>query len=281
MTRTYSLAYLTIPGVTPDEQVHIAHRAGYDAVGLRLIAMGVAGEPDCDPIAPQMLARTRDAMRATGVTCHDIELARILSDETPAHYEPAIAAGAELGARHLISSAWTRGIDDDAYVADFFGDLCDLAAGYGMTVSLEFPSFSRLINLAEAATILRAADRANAGVLIDSLYYHLSHLTPEDLDTIPRDWVRFLHICDAPRIRPGTRAEMRQIAREGRLYPGEGAIDFAPLRDRFPEAAISIELPNAARSAALGHEEHARRCLQAARAIFATGNTATRTGTAG
>lgn len=281
MTRTYSLAYLTVPGATPDEQVHIAHAAGYDAVGLRLIAMGVADEPDCDPLAPEVLARTRDAMRATGVTCHDIELARILSDESPAPYEPAIAAGAELGARHLISSAWTRGIDDDAYVIDFFAALCDLAAGYDMTVSLEFPSFSRLINLAEAATIIRGAGRANAGVLIDSLYYHLSHMTPEDLDTIPRDRVQFLHICDAPRTRPGTRAEMRRIAREGRLYPGEGAIDFAPLRDRFPDAAISIELPNAARMAELGQVEHARRCLQAAKAIFTPGAATPRTGTTG
>ena len=281
MTRTCSLAWLTVPGTTPDEQVHIAHAAGYDAVGLRLIAMGVAGEPDCDPIAPDMIARTRDAMRATGVTCHDIELARILSDETPGHYEAAIAAGAELGARHVISSAWTRGIDDDSYVTDFFGELCDLAAGYGMTVSLEFPSFSRLINLAEAAAILQGANRPNAGVLIDSLYYHLSHMVPEDLDSVPRDWVRMLHVCDAPRIRPGTRAEMRGIAREGRLYPGEGAIDFAPLRDRFPEAAISIELPNAARMAELGKVEHARRCLRATKAIFATGTASPRTGTHG
>lgn len=281
MTRTWSLAYLTVPGLTPDQQVHVAHAAGYDAVGLRLIAMGVAGEPDCDPLAPDVLARTRDAMRATGVTCHDIELARILSDETPAHYEPAIAAGAGLGARHLISSAWTRGIDDDAYVTDFFAGLCDLAAGYGMTVNLEFPSFSRLMNLAEAAAIIRAADRPNAGVLIDSLYYRFSQLVPEDLDAIPSEWVHMLHICDAPRTRPGTRAEMREIAREGRLYPGEGAVDFTALRERFPDAAISIELPNAARSAALGHTEHARRALLAARAIFANGNDLRRTGTHG
>lgn len=281
MTRLYSLAYLTVPGVTPEEQVRIAHAAGYDAVGLRLIAMGVPGEPDCDPLAPEILARTRAAMDEAGVACHDIELARILSDESPAVYERAIAAGAALGARHLISSAWTRGIDDDAYLIDFFGALCDLAAGYGMTVNLEFPSFSRLINLAEAALILRAAARPNSAVLIDALYYHLSHMTPADLDNVPTDRVHMLHICDAPRVRPGTRTEMRTLAREGRLYPGEGGIDFTPLRDRFPQAAVSIELPNAARLAELGHEGHARRCLQAAKAIFEPGQAPARTGTSG
>lgn len=281
MTRLYSLAYLTVHGVTPDEQVRLAHATGYDAVGLRLIAMGVAGEPDCDPLSPEVLARTRAAMGETGVVCHDIELARILSEESPKVYERAIAAGAELGARHLISSAWTRGIDDDAYLIDFFGALCDLAAGYGMTVNLEFPSFSRLINLAEAATILRAAARPNSGVLIDTLYYHLSHMQPADLDDIPDGRVHMLHICDAPLVRPGTRTEMRTIAREGRLYPGEGAIDFAPLRDRFPEAAISIELPNAARIAELGREGHARRCLEATKAIFEPREIPARTGTNG
>lgn len=281
MSRIYSLAYLTVPGVTPEQQVRIAHAAGYDAVGLRLIAMGVAGEPDCDPLAPEVLAATRRAMQETGIACHDIELARILSDETPKGYERAIAAGAELGARQLISSAWTRGIDDDAYVTDFFGDLCDLAGGYGMTVSLEFPSFSRLINLAEALTIIRAAGRANAAVLIDTLYYHLSHATAADLDGVPPQWVPMLHVCDAPARGTGTRAQMRAIAREGRLYPGEGVVDFAPFRARFPDAALSIELPNAARIAELGREGHARRCLEAARSVFEPDAAPVRTGTRG
>ena len=44
MAHTYSLAYLTVPGVTPPNQTYIAARAGYDYVSYRLFHLGVAGE---------------------------------------------------------------------------------------------------------------------------------------------------------------------------------------------------------------------------------------------
>ena len=61
---------------------------------------------------------------------------------------------------------------------------------------------------------------------------------------------------------------MIHIARDARLYTGEGAIDFSPINDLFPNAPLSIELPNAKRLAELGPEHHARTCLEAARAVF-------------
>lgn len=40
MERKFSLAYLTIPGVDPFDQIRIAAEAGYDYVSLRTIPMG-------------------------------------------------------------------------------------------------------------------------------------------------------------------------------------------------------------------------------------------------
>ena len=54
---------------------------------------------------------------------------------------------------------------------------------------------------------------------------------------------------------------MIQLARDARLYPGEGWIDFAGIIERCPPMNYSIELPNQSRVAELGYEEHARRCL--------------------
>ena len=45
MERKFSLAYLTIPGVDPFDQIRIAAEAGYDYVSLRTIPMGLPGEP--------------------------------------------------------------------------------------------------------------------------------------------------------------------------------------------------------------------------------------------
>ena len=46
MKRKYSLAYLTIPGVDPVEQIKIAKECGYDYVSLRTIPMHLPGEPE-------------------------------------------------------------------------------------------------------------------------------------------------------------------------------------------------------------------------------------------
>jgi hypothetical protein len=61
---------------------------------------------------------------------------------------------------------------------------------------------------------------------------------------------------------------MIQLARDARLYPGEGWIDFAGIIERMPTVDYSIELPNQSRVAELGYEEHARRCLQHAKRTF-------------
>ena len=64
---------------------------------------------------------------------------------------------------------------------------------------------------------------------------------------------------------PDTAEGMIQIARDARLYPGDGCIDFTSIVRNLPPVNYSIELPNQSRVKELGFEEHARRALQAAR----------------
>jgi sugar phosphate isomerase/epimerase len=270
MSRLFSLAYLTIPGVTPPEQVRIAAEAGYDAISPRLIQMGVPGEPDIDPCAPKVVAETRAALAGTGLVCHDIELARVLRGTSADAYERAFAAGAELGARHVISSAWTDVRNDLPFIVDRFCEICDLAERYGLTVNLEYPAFSRLCCIEDAIGVLRRARRENQGLLIDTLYHHFTGGQPEDLLLVPREWVHFLHVCDTSYV-AYEKAAMIHIARDARMYPGEGTIAFDLFATAFPDAAISLELPNAARTAELGRTEHARRALVGAQRFFGPG----------
>jgi sugar phosphate isomerase/epimerase len=223
--------------------------------------MGVAGETACHPHDTVMIRKTRAALAETGVHVLDIELARILPDIDPTTYLPAMEVGAELGARHLIASAWTTDPTDRDFIVERYAEICDLARPYGLTVDLEFPSFSRLTNLRETADIVRAADRPNGGILIDTLYFHFSRIRLDELDGLPREWLHFLHISDTLTTIPDTREGMIRIARDDRLYVGEGCIDFNSIIDRIPTLPLSIELPNAARVKAVGYEGHARRCI--------------------
>jgi len=268
MTRQYSLAHLTVIQCPPPEMVYLAARAGYDFVSLRFIPVGTPGEPRYLPEDRFMLRRIRTALRDTGIGMLDLELARIVEDLDPKSYLPAFEAAAELGARHVISSAWTKKHDDLSYVVDSFAALCDLAKPLGLNVNLEFPTFSRLQTLAEAVAVVRAADRDNGGIMLDMLYAHFSRMRLEDLDGLPRKWFQMVHLCDAPAEIPDTREGLIHIARDARLYVGEGAIDIASVVAHLPEAPLSIELPHDERAAELGYEEHARRCLQTAKDYF-------------
>lgn len=270
MSHKYSLSYLTVPGVTPPEQTRIAANAGYDYVSYRLFHLGVAGEPDIDPTSPQVIRETKQALAETGLGCFDIELMRIVRGLDPKLFVPAFEAGAELGARHVISSAWTDVRNDRSYLVETFAEICDLAAPFGLTVNLEFPAFSRLTTLEEVLDILERTGRSNQGVLVDTLYMHFNKAPLLAMERVPAQWINFMHICDANDL-AYTKEEMIHIARDARLYPGEGAIDFTSIDYLFPNLPLAIELPHAARMAEFGPEQHARNCIEAARAVFAAG----------
>ena len=268
--REYSLAYLTVPGLTPPEQTYLAASAGYDYVGYRLFPLGVTGEPDIDPTAPEVIRHTKKALAETGVRCFDIELMRILRGIEPASFLPSFEAAAELGAKQVICSAWTDVRNDRGFIVESFAQICEFAGPFGLTINLEFPAFSRLATLNECVEILELADCPNQGLLVDTLYMHFNKTPLFALERVPNRWINFLHVCDADDL-VYTRDEMIHIARDARLYPGEGAIDFSAINHLFPDLPLSLELPNQARSAELGHEEHARRCLSATRRILESG----------
>ncbi|MCV0429567.1 MAG: sugar phosphate isomerase/epimerase [Roseibium sp.] len=264
----YSLAHLTLINATVPELVYVAARAGYDAVSPRFIPMHVPGEFTQSPVSKAQVQATKTALSTTGLKVLDVELARITEDCDPKSFERSLELGGELGAKRMIMSAWTQTRDDRNFLIDVYGETCDLAEPFGLTVDLEFPSFSRLRTLDEALDIVRAADRTNGGILVDTLYLHLSRVDISELLHVPSDLLHFLHISDCLPGIADTREGMIQLARDARLYPGEGWIDFAGIIERMPPVDYSIELPNAARVAELGYEEHARRCLQHAKQKF-------------
>jgi len=264
----YSLAHLTLIGATPPELVYIAARAGYDAVSPRFIPMHVPGEFTQSPVDKAQVQATKTALATTGLKVLDVELARITEDVDPRSFAPALELGGELGAQRMIMSAWTKTRDDRNFLIDVYAETCDLAAPYGITIDLEFPTFSRLRTLDETLDIVRAADRPNGGILVDTLYLHLSRVDIGELLHVPAELFHFLHISDCLPGIADTREGMIQLARDARLYPGEGWIDFTGIIERMPQVDYSIELPNQSRVAELGYEEHARRCLQHAKRTF-------------
>ncbi len=268
MEQEFSLAHLTVLGCAPPEMTYIAARAGYDYVSIRPIFMGLPGEPDYALADnPQMLKQTKRALASTGVRVHDIELARVYEGLHPTKYLPAMEVAAELGAKAVLSSIW--GGEREFYI-EKFGEICDLAKPFGLTVDLEYVPIAAVANLAQAVDVLRAVNRSNAGLMVDMHHLHRARDNPADLDALPREWFHFAQLCDAPAEIPTERAEMIRIMREARLYVGEGGIDVASILAHIPHCVYSIELPNKERHEEIGYAEHATRCLETLKAYLAS-----------
>lgn len=266
MQAQFSLAHLTALPYSPPELVSLAHRAGYDFVSLRIIPLGLPNEPDYNLAQNKaLLKETKQALAATGLKLLDIELARIYDGLDPHRYLPAFEAAAELGGRHVLTSIWT---DDLPRATHLFAQICDLARPYHLTVELEFVPIASVNNLALALQVLEAADRENAGLLIDTHHFHRSRDKVEDLEKVPRKWFRYVHLCDAPGTIPSTREEMTRILREERLYVGEGGIDLASILATIPQVPYSLEIPHVKRCRRWGYEEHVKRCLETAKAFL-------------
>ncbi|WP_109209554.1 MULTISPECIES: TIM barrel protein [Microbacterium] len=259
----YSLAHLTALSLSPPELVDAAAAAGYRYVGLRMTKV-TAQEPHY-PLSydPALMRATKTHLAATGVEVLDIELARMTSGDSPRDYLRFLEAGAELGARHVITQLPDA---DFARKTDRFAELCRLAQPLGLTIDLEFPSWTETGDLAEATRVLRAADQPNAGLLIDLLHFARSGSSIEELRELPQEWFHYAHVCDAPAEIPSTTAELIHTARFERLFPGEGGIDMLSILGALPGGIpYALEIPRAMLVAQVGAKEHARLAIGAAR----------------
>jgi sugar phosphate isomerase/epimerase len=118
--------------------------------------------------------------------------------------------------------------------------------------------------------VLDKVDRPNAYLMVDTLHAHRSRVSPEDLAKVDRKKFGFIHLCDGPAEIPSLEdPSMIGVAREGRLYAGEGGIDLKGMLLAMPENPISIELPNSKEMEARGPAGHAARCLVTAKELLA------------
>ena len=266
MKHEYSLAHLTALSLSPPQLVEVGARAGYDYVGVRMTR--VTPDEVLYPLSSdrelrqEMKARLAD----TGIRVLDIELMRMDPKLDADHFLPCLEAGADLGAHHAIAQLPDP---DRERATERFARLCDLAKPLGIFVSLEFPHWTETGNLGEAARVVRTVNRSNAGILVDMLHFGRSGSSLEELAQLPREWLRFAHVCDAAKEVPPTLAGIIRTARDERLFPGEGGIDVRGILSRMPQdIPYALEIPRVALTRAVGPEEVARLALLVAKSYL-------------
>ena len=259
----FSLAHLTVLDLPPPEVVTVAAEAGCAAAGLRLIpvAPGAAGYPLMDD-AP-MMRETLARMAATGVAVADLEIVMLRPETDIAALLPFMEAGARLGAKHVLVAGYDP---DEPRLIARFAAFCEAAAPFGLTGDLEFMPWTNVPDLATAIRVVDAAAQPNGGVLIDALHFDRSRSAIADIARVPRDWLHYWQLCDAPAERPTTTEGLLHTARAERMFPGEGGIDLASLIRAMPrDLTVSLEIPTLELAKTMGPVERARRAVAASR----------------
>ena len=267
MTRPISLAALTVLELSPPDMVTCAADAGFRHVGIRLIP-ATAAEPAWDLIGDTPLVREIERRLAdTGIEVLDVEIFRLKPETDVADYEPAVATAARLGASHLLVAA----NDPDATrLVERFAALCDVAAHYGMSASLEFMPWTDAPDLNQGARIVEQANRDNGGLLIDPFHLSRSRSRIDDIARVPPQRLKFMQFCDVPAALPPTMDAILAEARSERLVPGEGGLDLVGLLRAVPhDIPLSVEVPMHALARTVGAVERARRALVATKAMIA------------
>lgn len=262
----YSLAHLTAIALPPPELIRVAARTGYRTVGLRLIEATAGGPTYPLMTDPALMRETKAAMAETGVGVLDIEFVKLTPEFDVAALEPFVAAGAEVGARYVITAPYDP---DLGRLADRLGAMSDLCGRYGLRAILEFFPWTEVPDLAAAAALVAATGRPECGILVDVLHYTRSHGTPAQFDGIPASRFPFVHVCDAPAGTSWTREELFHAGRVERLPPGEGGMDIKGMLSHMPPGIpIALEVPMTAMTAAEGEEAVVRRVRQAAERLL-------------
>ncbi|MDL2307425.1 sugar phosphate isomerase/epimerase [Desulfovibrio sp. OttesenSCG-928-C06] len=242
MTRPIGLSALSVLDVTPANQITVAAEAGFSHVGLRLIPAtpteAVHNMIGDTPMVRECERRLKD----TGVKCNDIEFPRMKPDTRVINLKAFLETGARLGAKHVL----VAGNDPDFNrFADNFGEFCDLAAPFGMTCNIEPMPWCDCKSLKEADKLLRAVNRANAGVCVDPIHFDRNGDTYADIAALPAGSLHYMQFTDATAERPKDVEGLLYQARNYRLTPGTGGLDLVGLLQHMPkDIPVCIECCN-------------------------------------
>ena len=267
MMPSFSLAALTALELAPPELIDVAAACGYEHVGLRLLAAmpgGVAYPLMEDEAA---LRQTIARLDATGVTVADLEVVAMRPETEIEAFSAFFEAGARLRAKHVLVAAYDPDLER---FADRYARFCEAAAPYGLTADLEFMPWTSVPDLATARRIVDRVAQANAGVLVDALHFDRSQSAIGDIATIPAGKLHYWQLCDAAAARPTSTEQMMHVARNERMFPGEGGLDLVSLaRAMPPDIVVSLEVPTVTLAKTMDAEARARRALSGARSVIA------------
>jgi len=123
-------------------------------------------------------------------------------------------------------------------VVGHFAELCDRARERGLDVALEAPPFTAIADLRHAWRVVEAADRSNAGLVVDSWHHRRSAISDAVFEDLPGDRVFCVQLADGPR---AAESDLLQETIWRRMPVGAGDFELAGLLQRLD--AMGVRCP--------------------------------------
>jgi sugar phosphate isomerase/epimerase len=145
-----------------------------------------------------------------------------------ASYQPAeiFTMAAELGVTTVSAVAPGDRIWSPARAVDGFAAACAEAAGYGLSLQLEFMPFTPIPNLQSAWEVVFEAGTANSGLVLDVWHFRRSGSSLAQLAAIPADRLFTVQLSDGP---TDPEPDLWHAASHGRWLPGSGQLDVTEI----------------------------------------------------
>lgn len=259
-----SCIHLTALGLPPKELAIGAHRAGYDAIGIRIHPISKGSVAYGFKAGSKEIREFKSLLADLGMRVNGVDGFALNSNTDPTQFEALFEACGELGIKSLCICG---DAPDKPKFATMFAKMCDMAQPYGFRIDLEFMAWRTIGTLEQAYELVKMADKKNGTIAVDSLHLYRSGGTAADLDNIPARFLGDIHLCDAvknPPIDPKLIAQVRagkakldstsgtpkgfeglvNEARLGRLLPGDGELPLVDFLKHMPKtSAIGVEVP--------------------------------------
>ncbi len=226
-----SLAAGALPEFAPEQVAEAAGRAGYSMVGFTI--------PDSWTSADTR--RLQAVIRRWSLTVLDVEVVWIPpGGRLNATHRRIVEAGAELGARHVLTVSSEPDVER---TAEALHELCEWAAPYGMRVALEFLMITRIRDLRTALAVANAAAHPAAAVLVDTLHLVRAGDSAEAVAALPRHLLPYAQLCDGYATCEDSHERYLEDALDLRSAPGEGELPLDAILAALPPGCpLSLEI---------------------------------------
>lgn len=241
MSATRTLGYLTLDA-PPADTIDAAANAGFSSVGIRITGRRIAD--DYVPVIGNRAAIADLRKRAAdqGVTVSNVSAYHFFPDVSVDDLKRVMDTVVELGSTMVVANSYDP--DQAAYV-DKLAQYCEHGREAGVRVAVEFMKYSAVRSLEEARTVVERVGAPNIGLLVDPLHLARSGGTPADVRGVDPGRIFFAQLCDGRALRAEpTVAQLRDEARTGRLYPGDGDLPLREFLAALPAGTeIEYEVP--------------------------------------